>query len=167
MKFACLVRTMQSWRPSRTESPVKRTGRLWGLSSPDCHLGMNDSLLCREIFQIKACLSSAALLPVEPHSSTSDFCRQKRLQVVIAAKKVKNMRGIVIGEALFWCSLRAAAITTSWAFTTALISSVSYISTRTSGAINDTQQEHSIVAILSVSCTLRMWSSQVTLVRYF
>ncbi|EIE25649.1 hypothetical protein COCSUDRAFT_60661 [Coccomyxa subellipsoidea C-169] len=46
-------------------------------------------------------------------------------------------------------SLRAAAITTSWAFTTALISSVSYVSTRTSGAINDTQQEHMIVSILS------------------
>ncbi|BDA43836.1 hypothetical protein COCOBI_05-0150 [Coccomyxa sp. Obi] len=46
-------------------------------------------------------------------------------------------------------SLRAAAITTSWAFTTALVSSVSYISTRTSGAISDTQQEHSIVAILT------------------
>ncbi|KAK9915765.1 hypothetical protein WJX75_003906 [Coccomyxa subellipsoidea] len=64
-----------------------------------------------------------------------------------SSKKNRKALGPILSR--LPASARAAAITTSWAFTTALISSVTYISTRTSGAINDTQQEHMIVAILS------------------
>ena len=79
------------------------------------------------------------------------LCSAPLLLKTLASGESEHHAGSITELSLCNCSLRAAAITTSWAFTTALISSVSYISTRTSGAINDTQQEHSIVAILTVS----------------
>ena len=104
MQVACLLRTMQIWRPLRMESPAMRTGRLSGLFSPDCHLGTNCALLCREklsdreVFELCCTSACRATLKYKP------FCAGSLLPKTLASGKQSRLEGKGYEEWSAWGS---------------------------------------------------------------